>query len=159
MSLDKETREQLVKALQIGMPKGNAADLVKISRFELEQEMDDDSTFAVMVNEAIAQCMNERLKKLDKLENWQALAFILQSLWPEGFGRTSRGRRRRRKKNRPQSGGELDFAHLSEAEDEQLKYLLAKAHGRNRQNRSDEHVQIGDGTQPLLLHSTSLARR
>jgi hypothetical protein len=141
MQIEQSKRDQIIEALKLGMPMGNAADLVPISLELLKQEIEADPDFSVKVRQAIAECMHARLKTLAGLKNWQAIAFILQSLWPERFGRKSRGTTKRRRSQ--QTGPQPDPARLTEDETRKLDELLAKLHGRNT-------VTIVTGSQKCL---------
>jgi hypothetical protein len=150
MPINQETQTKIVGALQLGMPLGNVADYVTLPLEQIQQEMNTSPDFKAAVNKAIAECMHKRLTKLEELENWQALAFILESLWPTRFGRKSRGSRRLRAK-RPSTKDDLDFDRLSPEEQDHLEHLLAKAHGRTRPRRSDTHVPVVGRVEPKLL--------
>jgi hypothetical protein len=82
------------------------------------------------VNKAIADCMHARLMVLEKLENWQAIAFILESLWPRKFGR----KRTQMPKviARKISSAGVDFTRLTTDQKHQLDDLLAIVHGQQR---------------------------
>lgn len=150
MSVSQETQGKIVRALELGMPLGNVADLVKLPLEQIRHEMNASADFKAAVTQAIARCMHARLEKLEKLENWQALAFILQSLWPDRFGRKSRGSKRTRAR-RKAIQGDLDFDRLSPEEQQHLDHLLAKAHGRTRPGSSGTHVSVANGPEPKLL--------
>lgn len=148
MSICTATQKQIADALELGMPLGSVADYVMLSVDEIQREMHGDPAFKAAVNKAIAECMHKRLTKLDKLDNWQALAFILESIWPKRFGRHSRRGRRGKK---PSLQGDLDFNYLSAEEQDHLDYLLAKAHGRTGQERGGAGVSIEHAAKPRLL--------
>ena len=144
MPIDEKKRKDIIDNLKIGMPLINVADLVTVSLEEIERGMDEDAAFKAAVNNAIAECMKEQLEKLKPLKNWQAVAFLLQSLWPTRFGRRSRGSRKRRG-TPPSAPGEFDPKNLTDEEHEQLKYLQAKAHGRIAKERDDRRLPEGNG--------------
>jgi hypothetical protein len=156
MLIDSDKRKQIIDALRLGMPLGKVADLVELPLAVIQQELRDDPAFNARVNHATAECMHSRLEKLAGLNNWQALAFILQSLWPERFGRRQ-GTRKRRKPEAAQANP--DFSQLSSDERDHLEYLLAKVHGRIEPDGNDQRVPSGQRVKALLLYSTGVARR
>ena len=144
MCIDENKRGDIIKNLKIGMPLVNVADLVMVSLEEIERGMDEDAAFKAAVNNAIAECMKEQLEKLKPLKNWQAVAFLLQSLWPTRFGRRSRGSRKRRPAP-PPAPGEFDPKNLTDKEHEHFKFLQAKAHGRIAKEGGDRRLPEGNG--------------
>jgi hypothetical protein len=149
--LNEETRNRILANLVIGMPLGNVADLVRLPLERIQQEMVQYPDFKADVDHAVAECMETQLNKLKELTNWQAVAFILQSLWPAQFGRRSRGARKPRTATSPVAQGEFDPKHLTDAEHDHLKYLLAKAHGRIAQEVRRE-LSEGNGVIVRVLH-------
>jgi hypothetical protein len=150
MLIDKNKRKEIIDNLIIGMPLRNVADLVMFSLEEIQREMEQDPSFKAAVNHAIAKCMEAQLNKLKDLKNWQAVAFLLQSLWPMHFGRRSRGAGKHRALA-PTAPGEYDPKNLTDEEHEDFKYLLAKAHGRIGKEGDDRRLPEGNGGGPQLL--------
>lgn len=135
MQIEESTRQRIIDALELGMPIGNVADLVEIELPAIQREMVDDSQFKAAVNKALAKCMHERLKLLKECKNWQALAFILTSLWPTRFGRNSKGVPKLAKLlNSPHI---LDFSRLDQYEQAWFDYLMAKLNGDDPQRPTD----------------------
>ena len=134
MAFDPQTCEKIITSLRLGMPLTSVADYMRIPMSELRAEMKRDAEFKAEVNRAIAVCMHDQLEKLEALRNWQAVAFILQSLWPTRFGRRSVGARKPRKQAAPAQA--FDLGRLTPQETQYLDRLLDIAHGRNRQDGS-----------------------
>lgn len=131
MSLDQDKRTKITEALELGMPIGNVADYVEVALSVIQKEMADDPAFKAAVNKAIANCMHKRLEMLSGLKNWQALAFILTSLWPTRFGRNSRGVPKLAKLLN--SSNVLDFSRLDDFDKRWFDYLMAKLNGQKCQ--------------------------
>src|SRR6185312_825929 len=124
----KTTRDRIEKALKLGMPLNSVADYVELDVSIIHSEMHRDRGFRKAVKKAIAECMHERLEALKELRNWQALAFILESIWPNRFGRKSSGHPHQFKL--AGNGNGPIISRLTKDEQEDLEYLLAKAYGR-----------------------------
>ena len=129
MPIDNSKREKILKAIGLGMPLESAAYFVDLEPSIVQDEIDRDASFLHKVNKATADCMHALLEKLEKLDNWQAVAFLLVSIWPHRFGRKARntrrkGAKRRRSRQRP------NFDVLPEREKRLFDKLLAKVHGR-----------------------------
>jgi hypothetical protein len=130
MPLSPGTRDKIVAVLKLGMPLSVAADWVEIELSVVKAEMSRDREFRKKVRKAIADCLHARLEVLQGLKNWQAIAFILESLWPRQFGR-SRRRMPKAAARRISSSG-LDFSRLTPGQQHQLDELLAIVHGQQR---------------------------
>ena len=131
MPLEAHIRTDIINAVKLGMPIPTAADLVGVTASSVRSEMSRDREFGRKVRQATAECMQGRLKALEKLENWQALAFILESLWPRRFGR----KRRQMPKVivRRLTSPKLDFGSITAREKHELKRILGKLHGQRQQ--------------------------
>ena len=143
MLIESSKRETIIQALEIGMPLNVVADYVELELSVLQDEMRRDRDFRTKVRKAIADCMHARLKALENLKNWQALAFILESLWPRRFGR----KRRQMPKvivKRPVSA-KIDFSVITPEEKRQLDYILAKLHGEQRRLPDGAGPQCAEG--------------
>ena len=135
MSLDEPTRKKIREALELGMPINIVADYVELELAVIQKEIADDPLFKRMVNKATADCMYARLQGLKGLTNWQALAFILTSLWPMRFGRNSKGvPNLARLLERP---GLLDFSRLDDLDKRFFDYLMAKLNGHDVQRPTE----------------------
>jgi len=143
MPLDQDTRTKITDALELGMPIGNVADYVEIELSALQREIADDPAFKAKVNKAIANCMHKRLQMLSGLKNWQALAFILTSLWPTRFGRNSRGVPKLARLLDPPNL--LDFSRLDDFEQRWFDYLMAKLNGQTCERPAERGPQSAEG--------------
>jgi hypothetical protein len=130
MPLDQKVRTKILGALTLGMPIGIVADYAEVSLTGIRAAMDADPEFDSDVRKAIATCMHKRLELLDKLQNWQAVAFILESIWPSRFGRKRRGTSKRAKP-RVVSMDRPDFSQLTNVERQDFDRMLAKVYRRN----------------------------
>jgi hypothetical protein len=130
MQLDQPIRQKITQALELGMPLKNVADYVGVDLKAIRAEMSNNPRFKAEANKAIADCMHARLTTLEGLKNWQAIAFILESLWPRKFGR----KRRQMPKvvSRRISSTGVDFSRLTPDQKHQLDDLLALVYGQQR---------------------------
>lgn len=152
MSIDQTKRDEIIEALELGMPLRSVADLVEIDFDVIRAEREADRAFDKAINKAIAQCMHDRLEHLKNCKNWQALAFILTSLWPARFGRNSKGTpRMARLLETPHV---LDFTRLDPYELQWFDYLMAKLDGDNPTRPTDpgsERTEVQSGATPDRL--------
>jgi hypothetical protein len=145
MQINASTQQTIIEALELGMPIANVSDLVEIELPTIQQEMIAEPRFKAAVNKAIAKCMHERLQALKSCKNWQALAFILTSLWPARFGRNSKGVPKLAKLlNSPHI---LDFSRLDQYEQAWFDYLMAKLNGDNPKRPTDPGTR-SEGAEP-----------
>ena len=146
MSIALDQRLTILKAIALGMPLRNVADLVELPVTRIKTEMRQDREFAAAMRNARAQCMHDRLEKLSKAEQWQAATFLLESLWPRRFGRN--------RKPLPKSVTPMNAAdrakleRLTEQEKRQLRFLVAKMNGRDSEPTTRDLPDRGVGGSP-----------
>lgn len=142
MSLTTHQRKNILEALELGMPMSSAADYVELDMPEIDAEMRRDVAFRRQVRKAIAECMYSRLQKLDQLKNWQALAFILESIWPSRWGRHSKGRKRPRSlRVRIERA---DFSKLTVRQQRIFQLMLDTVYGRRPALPSPRRAALPD---------------
>jgi hypothetical protein len=122
--LDDKMRSEICSALERGTPMRKVAHLTKMKRQEIQDEMRADPKFRAAVLHARAKCMDELLKKLQEAKQWQAATFLLESLWPERFGRNRKRGATKDDQSEPIDGA--DLSALTDEEQRQLEFLLAK---------------------------------
>lgn len=141
--LDESTRTQICEAIQAGMPLRKVAHLMKIKRKDIDDEMLADPGFRAAVLHARAKCMDELLKKLAQAKQWQAATFLLESLWPDRFGRNRKGRARSGQP--PQLTDSTDLSPLTQEEQRQLEALLAKLDAKQTKTPAETVGQQSPG--------------
>jgi hypothetical protein len=143
MPIESAKRDTILQALGIGMPLNVVADYVELELSVIQEEMRRDRDFRTKVRKAIADCMHARLTALKDLKNWQALAFILESLWPRRFGR----KRRQMPKVivKRAVSAKIDFSVITPEEKRQLDSILAKLHDEQRRLPDQTDRQRAEG--------------
>lgn len=112
--LNQTVRDEILQAVETGMPLRHAADLIPIPFATVRQEMLADETFHRAVRRAQARVMLECFAKLRGASPWQAARFLLETRWAALFGR------RRRLKARP-APPDVSREQLARLNPEQLR--------------------------------------
>src|SRR5665213_2918161 len=121
---------EIVNAAKIGMPWKVIARLVNMSLSELNDLRHQERELARAVLHAQATCMNDLLTKLNDVKQWQALTFILESRWPEHFGR-NRTRKRTHPPGDPDPTEEMLNA-LTPDEYQNFRAMVDKMHAAKK---------------------------
>jgi len=119
--------DPILGPIEIGMPLRKVEHLNGMESGHLKKQMDEDSTFRAKVRQARSLCMKSRLDALAKASQWQAATFLLESLWPQRFGRN---RKPLPKQVSPIDTSGIDFDNLTEDEQKHFDRLMSKLHGK-----------------------------
>lgn len=130
---DADAREMILEAAKIGMPWKIIAQFVGMTLSELSDLRHADRELTRAIFQARAECMHELLAQLATVKQWQAITFILESRWPEHFGRN---RKRKKKSLLVPEPSEVMLNALSPEEFIAFRNMLDKMHAARKENNA-----------------------